>query len=91
MGIVDIEWLVRDEQERDVVVLSRPVLHQFPLRKPDEHTRPEGPFAGFENPVEDIHSVRAVVLVPGVGEACLVNPALVRDGSGSCPDPLGTS
>ena len=51
---MDVERLVRDEQEGHVVVLGRAVLHLHPLGKPHETAWAEGTGVRLQNAVEDI-------------------------------------
>ena len=72
LGVVNVERLVRDEQEGHVVVLGRAVLHLQPLGEPHEAARAEGTGVRPQNAVEDVHAVGTVVRVPLIGESCEV-------------------
>jgi hypothetical protein len=60
LDVMDVERLVRDEQEGHVVVLGRAVLHLHPLGKPHETARAEGTRVRPQNAVQDLYAVRTV-------------------------------
>ena len=66
---VDVERLVRDEQERAVFLLGRAVLHDPAFGEPHEAPGRIAALMGAEGAVEDVDAVGAGMAVPRVGEA----------------------
>src|SRR5687767_4849337 len=66
LDVVDLERLVRDEQDGDVAVVGGAVLHDRALGEPDEAARAEPAGVRDQRPVQDIHAVGARVRVPDV-------------------------
>jgi len=64
--VVDVEFAVCDEQDRDVIFGSSPVLHLNSGGKPDEVSGSERPGVGNQSAFKDIHAMRACVDVSGV-------------------------
>jgi len=69
MDIVDPKRLVRDEDDRDVAVGARAVLHDLAFGKPDERTWPERAAVRDQVALEHVHAVAARVRVVGVDDA----------------------
>ncbi|MCU1300748.1 MAG: hypothetical protein JWQ87_1032, partial [Candidatus Sulfotelmatobacter sp.] len=55
---MDIEFAVRDEQNRDVGFRSGPMFHLNSGRKPDEVAGSESAGVRYQSPFKNVHAVR---------------------------------
>lgn len=65
---MNIEGLVRDEQDRHVLLGCRAVLHLIPFGKPEEVARTVAAFVRLQRSFEHVHAVGAVMGMQRVDE-----------------------